>query len=528
VSKSRAVAKVNASVAAAIPGNAILLERLAMMVADGTMHHREFKAPQLGPGVVPRGRRGAVAMDNALSMYSYLNQSEWCGLGFPGYPYLSNLAQRSEYRAPVETIAQEMTREWIKFPGCSEKEQQDLEKAYEQFAIRDCIRQVVEYDGFYGRGQLYISIKGQDSDNKRRLPLLVDDDGATIRKGMLQGFKPVEPIWTTPYAYNSNDATAPDFYKPESWYVIGKQTHASRLLTFISRTVPDVLKPSYNFSGLSLSQLIEPYVVRWLKTVDSVNRLISNFSIIKLATNMQATLQQQPNGDGLFTRLAIFNKARDNRGVFVHDKDSEELDAINVPLASLDKLQAQAQEHMAAPTHIPLVKLTGITPSGLNASSEGEIKVFYDFIAGQQVAVLGAHMKTILRIVQLHLWGKVNDKIGFEWVPLDSPTDKEESEMRKADGDVGAQLIDRGVISQDEERQRLRNNPRSGYTFLKGEAPGVPDEMELAEHEAELTEEGKQKDHERGEESADASQKREQENAAHAAKLDKGNKGKAN
>ena len=35
----------------------------------------------------------------------------------------------------------------------------------------------------------------------------------------------------------------------------------------------------------------------------------------------------------------------------------------------------------------PLVKFTGITPNGLNASSDGEIRVFYDDIHAEQEAV---------------------------------------------------------------------------------------------------------------------------------------------
>jgi hypothetical protein len=99
----------------------------------------------------------------------------------------------------------------------------------------------------FGHGQIFIKIKGQESDEARKLPLVIDP--ATIKKGSLLGFAVVEPLWTTPYAYNSNDPTAPDFYKPRAWFVLGKQTHADRLLSFISRPVPDMLKPAYNFGG---------------------------------------------------------------------------------------------------------------------------------------------------------------------------------------------------------------------------------------------------------------------------------------
>lgn len=488
---------------------------------------RDFAPPRLPPGVLPANAANPLAMDSANNMYGWLNAggggADWCGMGFPGYPLLANLTQRSEYRAPTETIAGEMTRAWLQFTGASDKEQEQLEEAFEEFAVRDCVRACTTHDGFFGRGQLYIQIKGQDGDRRRALPLNIDDNGATIKKGDLLGFKPIEPIWTTPYSYNSIDPTREDFYKPDAWYVIGKRTHASRLLTFISRPVPDILKPSYNFSGLSLSQLIEPYVARWLKTVDSVNRLISNFSIISLKTDLMASLQDpatMTGETGLFARLAVFNKMRDNRGIFAIDKNVEELESIAVPLAGLAELQAQAQEHMAAPTHIPLVKLTGITPSGLNASSDGEIKVFYDFIASEQKNDLTPHVTTILKIIQLHLWGKVNPKIGFEWVKLDSPTDKEQSDMRKADGERDARYVEIGAVSNEEVRERLRKDPNSGYTFISGPAPTPPAlaEQELAH---ELGQEGAELDAGRAEEGAESGAEREAKAREHQAKLDK-------
>jgi phage-related protein (TIGR01555 family) len=499
-----------------------VLQALASATTEGTIPRRPFQAPALPPGIVPknppRGADGYMALDSGMAQANYgwlNNQPGYCGLGFPGYPYLAELAQRSEYRSPTETIAQEMTREWVNLTGGTEAELKELQQAMLDFGLRECFHDAQVYDGFYGRGQVYIDIKGQNGPRSRKLPLVVDDEGATIKKGSLLGFKAIEPIWTTPYSYNSIDPTQPDFYKPAWWYILGQQTHSSRLLTFISRPVPDILKPAYNFSGMSLSQLIEPYVVRWLKTVDSVNRLLSNFSVSGIATNLQSMLEEDGGGSSLLKRAQLFNQTRDNRGVMLLDKDSEEFFQFNTPLGGLSDLQAQAQEHMAAPTHIPLVKLTGITPAGLNASADGEIKVFYDFIGACQSNHMDGHLRVALRLIQLNLWGKVNPKIKAEWIPLDSPTDKEESEMRKADGDRDTSYVGAGIVSPDEVRARLRMNPKSGYSFLQGQAPAAP-----LEQEHELGQEAAEADHARGEESAEANAQREADAREHAAKLE--------
>lgn len=509
---------------------------------------RKVQPPELPPGVREfkynanddGGALGApLAMDDAQTapMWAYMNQAN-CGLGFAGYPYLAELAQRSEYRAPTETIAAESTREWIELTvkGKASKERQAerandadldnnglddeledkieaLENALEEFNVRSCFRQLSEKDGFFGRAQLYIDVEQGRLDRNERdqLPLVVDEK--TIKKGMLKGFQVVEPLWTSPYNYNSIDPTLPSFYKPNAWFVMGRRIHASRLLTFISREVPDMLKPAYNFGGLSLSQLMEPYVFQWLRTRNSVSDLIYNFSIIVLKTDMAAVLADKGGaagakaGLGFFDRLKLFTQTRSNQGLMTIDKTREELDQIAVPLSGLEGLQAQAQEHMAAPSHIPLVKLTGITPDGLNASSEGEIQVWYDWIRSYQIAFMAKGLKHVLDILQLHLFGKIDESIGFEFKALSSPTIKELSEIRKANAETDGAYIDKGVISPEEVRERVSADPESGYNNLTGPAPTPPPQLD-AEHAAGIGEEGKQADHERAGETAEEDHKR--------------------
>ena len=443
----------------------------------------EIKAPQLMPGVLPDSAKADpayMAMDRAnTNLYAYANDV-LCGQGFPGYPFLSELTKRSEYRSPSETTATEMTRKWIKIRAQGDGDHSDkieqIEAAFKKHNVRDLFRVAAEQDGFFGRAQIYIDIAGV-SDESRKLPLVIDK--ATIKKNSLRGFKNIEALWTTPYAYNSDNPLAPDFFKPTSWFILGKQTHASRLLTIISREVPDILKPAYNFGGMSMSELMMPYVEAWLRTRDSVSDLLHSFSISGLLTDMSSTLS---GGDGadLFKRAQLFNQIRDNRGLMILDKEAEEFFQFNTPLSGLDKLQAQSQEHMAAPSHTPLVKLLGITPTGLNASSDGEIAVYYDYIRAQQENIFTQPLNKVLQIIQLDLFGEIDDAIGFEYQPLKELDGEALSRVRKSDADAGVAYIAAGVISPEEERTRLAEDPSSGYTSLEAadvpEEPGDPDQ----------------------------------------------------
>ena len=176
----------------------------------------------------------------------------------------------------------------------------------------------------------------------------------------------VEPIWSYPNTYNSTDPLKADYFAPQTWFVMGRLVHRTRLLTLISAEMPDILKPAYSFRGLSLSQRAQPYVQNWLRTRQSVSDLLHSFSIVVLKTILQSQIADGGDWNSVFSRIDVFNATRDNRGAMVAiDKETEEMDILAVPLGTLDALQAQSQEQMASVSQTPLVKLLGITPSGL-------------------------------------------------------------------------------------------------------------------------------------------------------------------
>ena len=428
--------------------------------------------PSLPDGVKPNG----IAMDS--SPLGNFGADCFFGTGFIGYPRLAELAQISEYRSVSETTANEMTRQWIEIKSVGEEDNSEaikqIEECYERLNVRDVFRKAIETDGLFGRGQILVQIK--DHDGKLENPLLLTEK--TIAKGSLKALVNIEPMWTTPAPYNAIDPTLPDFYKPKAWYVMAQEIHASRLFTLISRPVPDMLKPAYNFGGVSMTQLMMPYVERWLRTVDSVSDLLHSFSLSGIKTDMSAILSGSDDGDtNIMLRAELYNRLRDNRGLMLLSKDEEEFFQFNTPLSGLDALLAQSQEQMAAPSHTPLVKLLGITPSGLNASTEGEIAVYYDHIKAMQENLLRDPLDKLLKLVQLHLFGKVNDNITFDFVPLQQMSETELSTIRKSDTDRDVAYIQAGVVSAEEVRGRLASEPDSGYNGIDVEdVPEMPDD----------------------------------------------------
>jgi len=437
-----------------------------------------FVAPALPDGVGPSD---GMAMDSAnidLQAYGYANGAG-CYQGFMGYPALAALTQIPEYRTPSEKLAQAMTRKWIKITSKSDdKNNSDrisaIQDAMTRHKVRELFRDCATYDGFFGRCHLFIDV-GQIQGDELAQPLLMDP--RKLGTGKLRGFKLVEPMYTYPFDYNSDNPLDVTFYTPQAWYVMATKVHRSRLLEFISRPVPNMLKPAYNFGGMSMSQLIKPYVDNWLKTRTSVGKIISNFSITALKTDMANMLIGAGGEDGedLLARASLFNDMRDNQGLMLMDFDTEELVQVNTPLTTLDALQAQSQEHMASVANMPLPILTGITPTGLNASAEGDIDIFYDYVNSMQSALFQDNLTTIINVIQLDLDGVLDPDITFEFVHLGQQTETELAANRKADAETAAILVNQiGAISADEVREALSRNPESGYTGLVGQAQGIP------------------------------------------------------
>lgn len=431
----------------------------------------QIQPPKLAPGVVPSGKTAPVmAMD--YNHYQYAQQT-FPGGGFPGFPYLSQLATRAEYRAFASTLSTELTREWIEFTSKEDDESsaeriKQIEDEFKSLGVQSIFQTAAEHDCYFGRAQILIKIKGADPSK----PLILDR--RTIKPGSLERISAVEAIWTTPSSYNADDPSAPDFYRPSSWFMLGQEVHASRLMTIITRPLPDILKPAFNFAGISLSQLAEAYVDNWLRTRQSVSDLINNFSITSLATSMDQVLQGNDDGAALFDRAELFTRTRSNKGLMLIDKDEEEILQVNTPLSGLHELQAQSQEQMCSVSRTPAIILTGISPSGLNASSEGEIRTFYDWVAAQQTAYWREPLETILKVVQLSLFGEIDPNIGINFIPLFQMTPKEEAEIRLSDMQAGTGYINAGVIDPMEERERLAQDPLSGYQGLNMNVEIVP------------------------------------------------------
>jgi hypothetical protein len=282
----------------------------------------------------------------------------------------------------------------------------------------------------------------------------------------------VDPVNCFPGTYNSTDPLKEDYYVPQTWWVLGQEVHASRLIRVYANEPPLLFKPSYNFLGIPQAQILWDYVLHFQDNRDSVNRLMGKFSQLVFKTSMTDILTGGANDlSGLMARLQIMSQNRSNDGVIAVDKDAEDIVKVETPMSGVTDVVRQSLEIVAALNRTPAVKLLGISPSGFNSTGESDIRNYYDHVLSQQEKVLRPPLQRILEALQVSLFGKVEPSIGFRFASLSETDENAKVLTQQAKINNLCAVLDRDIVSAEEVRQMLVSDPDSGFDGLDPELP---------------------------------------------------------
>lgn len=401
-------------------------------------------------------------------MFKSLGILQYTDSTFLGYGTLANLSQNSLIRAGVEMRADEMTRRWgeVTRQGNDDTVEEDTDKLaeitqeMERFKIAELFRSASCLNGYLGGCLLFIDT-GADK-NELVNPLILDS--STFVPGSLKGFRLIEPYLVTPGGYNSVDPMADDFFKPSVWYVQGIPVHTSRLIYFAENKLTSLLKPSYNFFGLPLAQKVLDAVAHYTQNRESAGRLLQKYSLTVLKTNLENVLAGGFDTN-LKYRIEYFVQNRNNDGCTAIDKEQEDLVIQTTTLGGVVDIVHQSMEYVACMFQEPVVKMWGLSPAGFS-SGDLELKNHYDNIKSQQEKMFSEQIKRVIAVIQQNLYGEIDEGITFVFTPLSEEDEKVVAETNKIQADTDVQLIDAGVITPAEARQRLIDDDNSGYNSL--------------------------------------------------------------
>lgn len=401
---------------------------------------------------------------------------------FPGYTVLCGLTQNGLIRSGVEMRAKEMTRKWGELVSTNEANDriEVIRREMGRLRIRELFKNIAEECGFLGGCLVYIELDERLGPPVN--PISFEDGDTVIRQGDIKGFRIIDPWVCYPGIYNSTNPLERDYFNPSTWYVQGIPVSATRVIRFVENELPDMIKPAYNFFGLSLSQKVLDAVSHFTRNRESASKLLEKISLVVLKTNMENILAGGADAD-LAARMKYFAQSWNYDGVAAIDKETEELAIFNNGIGGVVDIVRQSMEYVAAMFNEPATKLWGISPAGMNATGESDMKNHYDNIASLQEQMFAPGLDKVIKLIQLNSFGNIDADISFQFTPLSDEADRMQAEVNKMKAETYAVYEEMGAISNADVRNALIKDPDSGFNELEPYSelnpPPAPKEFNL-------------------------------------------------
>lgn len=304
-------------------------------------------------------------------------------------------------------------------------------------------------------------------------------DPDMIKPGSFKGFAVVDPHWLT-YEFDeesANDPISPHFYEPTWVHTRTRKIHRSWMIRVVNSEIPDLLKPTYYFGGLSLTQMIYERVWCADKLANEAPLLAMTKRLLIADGNLDQMISDPRHTNIFFKAINYF---RDNFSIFVK-KPSSNVTQLDTSLADLTPLTMSQYQLMAAIAQIPVTKLLKNVPSGLQATGDYE----WDDYAQTLKAIQNNDYTPLCRMFfQLYVASnyptRKDIQLDIEWNPIDVPKETEVTQMSSQSSQFVSTLIGNGLITVAEGRSMLRKTNLPAFQSLAPEVPELLKKLEEA------------------------------------------------
>ena len=321
-----------------------------------------------------------------------------------------------------------------------------LEKRLKKLGFFEALRELINTSLIYGGAFLFIDVDTQDLSE----PIYLKKEIFTQNK--IKALRVVPPYLCGACEVETANPLNKDFMKPMKWVVSGNSqaVHYTRLLGLSIFEAPLMLKPLYNFLGISLCQFMKNYV----SSADIARQSLSDM-LLRFKSEIIKSDLIKINPQEAIARGKAINKLKNNNALILLTKDEDYIQSIT-PLSGLDKLIAQLQENVAVSARMPAVKLLGLTPSGFNATGDFDLNSYYDEIMSLQNVIIKPLIERVLKMLCLEFNSDVMPSYEFE--PLGKVTKLDEANITNLQADFINKLIQSGVITQEQGFNYLKSN----------------------------------------------------------------------
>lgn len=339
------------------------------------------------------------------------------------------------------------------------------------FKLKENLKELNRFKNVFG---IRIAMFKVESNDPKYYEKPFNIDGVT--EDSYRGISQIDPYWMTPVMTSSSttDPSSIHFYDPEFWVINGKRYHRSHLIIIRGPQPADVLKPTYIFGGIPMTQRIYERVYAAERTANEAPLLALSKRTTSLHVDVEKAITQQSKFE---EKLAFWVKYRDNHAVKVLGKD-ENIEQFDTNLSDFDSIIMNQYQLVAAISKVPATKLLGTSPKGFNATGDFELISYHEELESIQEHDMSPLLSRHYDILGRSLGIKAKVQVVFE--PVDSVTSAQQAEINAKKATTAQAYVTMGAVSPDEVREALRDDKKSDFNRLTDEGaeeePGMSPE----------------------------------------------------
>lgn len=344
----------------------------------------------------------------------------------------------------VNAIADDMTREWrhVSFDDKENDAQFAIEQAEKQIGLKEKTNSALRWARLYGGAVMIIGTKDKDLSK----PLNIE----AIRKDDLRYLHVMDRWRVSASGTLCDDLSSPNFGMPE-YYILADSSlrvHYSRVLRFNGQKLPYFAwKANALWDDSELQHILDSLTHCDTATKGVATMLFeANVDVVK--TENLSDLLATKNGEAVITKrfqLAAMLKSF-NRMLLLDGSESYEKKSNS--FSNLDKILLGFMTDVSGAADIPMTRLFGQSPGGLNATGDNDVRNYYDMVSAKQEAELRPQLEYLDEILVRSALGIMPDDYKFDFKSLWQISDTEKSTIEKTRAERDQIYVDLGVVTE--------------------------------------------------------------------------------
>lgn len=369
-------------------------------------------------------------------------------------------------RQAVDCGAEDMIRAGIEFEGTLPPDAIDeLDAAMLDLQVWQRLCDTARWARLFGGCIAVMLIDGQDVSK----PLKLDSIGEGSFKGLLVLDRwLVQPTLSDLITEMGPEMGLPKYYQTvsDAQALAGMKIHHTRVLRMDGLTLSYYQNLAENGWGESIIENIHDRVVAFDSTTMGAAQLAykAYLRTLKIKDLRDIVAVGGPSFEGLVKTIEFMRYAQSNEGLTVVDGE-DEFETHQYSFAGLSDIILQMAQQLSGALQIPLVRLLGQSPAGLNSTGESDLRTYYDNVKRMQEQKLRRPVSRLLDVMTRSLGIELPPDFKFNFRPLWILKEEEKADIATKDATTIQTAFDGGLISQKVAMKELKQSSKVSGRF---------------------------------------------------------------